>query len=38
MSTKLALSLGYGILYNTDPLPPLKKLDQITTVNLQYAF
>jgi putative salt-induced outer membrane protein len=38
MSTKLALSLGYGVLYNTNPIAPLKKLDQITTVNVQYAF
>jgi putative salt-induced outer membrane protein len=38
MSTKLALSLGYSVLYNTNPIAPLKKLDQITTVNLQYAF
>ena len=38
MSTKLALSVGYGILYNTNPIAPLKRLDQITTVNLQYAF
>lgn len=38
MSTKLALSVGYGVLYNTNPLAPLKRLDQITTVNLQYAF
>jgi putative salt-induced outer membrane protein len=38
MSTKLALSLGYGVLYNTAPVGDLKKLDQITTVNLQYSF
>jgi putative salt-induced outer membrane protein len=38
MSTKLALSLGYSVLYNTNPIAPLKKLDQITTVNVQYAF
>ena len=38
MSTKLALSVGYSILYNTNPIAPLKRLDQITTVNLQYAF
>jgi putative salt-induced outer membrane protein len=38
MSTKLALSLGYTVLYNTNPIPPLKRADQITTVNVQYAF
>ena len=38
MSTKLALSLGYSVLYNTNPIPPLKRTDQITTVNVQYAF
>lgn len=38
MSTKLALSLGYSVLYNTKPIAPLKKMDQITTVNLQYSF
>jgi putative salt-induced outer membrane protein len=38
MSTKLALSLGYSVLYNTNPIAPLKRLDQITTVNVQYAF
>ncbi len=38
MSTQLALSVGYSILYNTNPIAPLKRLDQITTVNLQYAF
>jgi putative salt-induced outer membrane protein YdiY len=38
MSTKLALSVGYGVLYNTAPVGDLKKLDQITTVNLQYSF
>ena len=38
MSTKLALSLGYTVLYNTNPNPPLKRADEITTVNLQYAF
>jgi putative salt-induced outer membrane protein len=38
MSTKLALSLGYSVLYNTAPTGGLKKLDQISSVNLQYAF
>lgn len=38
MSTKLALALGYSVLYNTAPTGGLKKLDQISTVNLQYSF
>jgi putative salt-induced outer membrane protein len=38
MSTKLALSLGYTVLYNTKPIAPLKRADEITTVNLQYSF
>ena len=38
MSTKLALSLGYTVLYNTNPIPPLKRADEITSINLQYAF
>ena len=36
MSEALALSLGYGIRYNTDPAPGVRKLDQVTTVNLVY--
>jgi putative salt-induced outer membrane protein len=38
MSTKLALTVGYGIIDNTKPPPPTKRLDTIATVNLQYAF
>lgn len=38
MSTKLALSVGYGLQDNTKPPPGLKKLDTVTTVNLVYAF
>lgn len=36
MSDALALSLGYGIRYNTDPAAGVKKLDQVTTVNIVY--
>ena len=38
MSDKLALSAGYGILYNTSPGAGLKKLDTIATVNVVYSF
>jgi putative salt-induced outer membrane protein len=38
MTTKLALVLGYTIIDNTDPAPGLKKVDQLTTVNLQFSF
>ena len=42
MTTKLALAVGYQVIDNTNPppgsRPPLKKVDQLTTVNLQYAF
>jgi putative salt-induced outer membrane protein len=41
MSTKLALSLGYNIVDNTQPppaSPPLKSLDSFETVNLVYSF
>ena len=38
MSTKLAVALGYTVLYNTNPIPPLKRADEITSVNVQYAF
>jgi putative salt-induced outer membrane protein len=38
MSTKLAISLGYTVLYNTDPIPPLKRADEITSINVQYSF
>lgn len=36
MSDALALSIGYGIRYNTDPAAGVKKLDQVTTVNVVY--
>lgn len=38
MSTHLALSVGYGVIKNTKPPAPLKQVDTITTVNLQFAF
>lgn len=38
MSTKLALSVGYGIIDNSKPTPPAKKLDTVASVNLVYAF
>jgi putative salt-induced outer membrane protein len=37
MSEVLALSLGYGIRYNTTPAAGVKRLDQLTTVNLVYS-
>ena len=36
MSERLALSVGYGIRYNSDPAPGTKKVDQLTTVNVVY--
>jgi putative salt-induced outer membrane protein len=38
MSTKLALSVGYGISNNSNPPAPLKKLDTVATVNLVFSF
>jgi putative salt-induced outer membrane protein len=38
MTTKLALTVGYGITDNSAPPAPLKKVDTISTVNLQYSF
>jgi len=38
MSTKLALSVGYGVSDNTKPPAPLKKVDTVTTVNLVFSF
>jgi putative salt-induced outer membrane protein len=38
MSEAFALSLGFGVRYNTDPPAGLKKSDTLTTVNLVYAF
>jgi putative salt-induced outer membrane protein len=36
MSERLALSVGYGIRYNSDPAPGTKKVDTLTTVNVVY--
>ena len=36
MTDALALSIGYGVRYNTDPPAGSKKSDQLTTVNLVY--
>lgn len=38
MTTKLALTVGYGVTDNTKPPAPLKKVDTVSTVNLQYSF
>lgn len=38
MSTKLALSVGYQIIDNSNPPAPLKKVDTVTTLNLVYSF
>lgn len=38
MSTKLALTVGYSVIDNTSPPPPLKKVDRLTTLNLQFSF
>jgi putative salt-induced outer membrane protein YdiY len=38
VSDKLALSVGYGIIDNTNPPGSLKKLDTVATVNLVFAF
>ncbi len=38
VSEVLALSVGYGIRYNTAPADKVRKLDQLTTVNLVYNF
>lgn len=37
MSSKLALSVGYGITNNSNPPPTIKKLDTVATVNLVFA-
>jgi putative salt-induced outer membrane protein len=37
MSDALALSVGYGVRYNTDPPAGAKKSDQLTTINLVYS-
>jgi len=36
MSDRLALSVGYGVRYNSMPAAGVKKLDQVTTVNVVY--
>jgi putative salt-induced outer membrane protein len=36
MTDALALSIGYGVRYNTDPPAGSKKSDQLTTINLVY--
>lgn len=36
MTDRLALSVGYGLRYNTDPPPGSKSTDQLTTLNLVY--
>jgi putative salt-induced outer membrane protein len=38
MTTKLALTVGYGVTDNTNPPAPLKKIDTVSTVNLQFSF
>lgn len=38
MSTKLALTVGYGVINNSKPPAPLKKLDTVETINLQFSF
>jgi putative salt-induced outer membrane protein len=38
MSDKLAMSVGYGIKDNTKPPAPLKKLDEVASVNIVFAF
>ena len=38
MSNRLALSVGYGFMDNTSPPAPLKKIDTVSTVNLQFSF
>jgi putative salt-induced outer membrane protein len=36
MSAKLALAVGYGVRYNSDPAPLAEKTDTLTTINLVY--
>lgn len=36
LSDRLALSLGYGIRYNTEPAAGVRKLDQVETVNVVF--
>lgn len=37
MMQSLALSVGYSVRHNSDPLPGLKKTDTLTTLNLVYS-
>lgn len=37
MTDRFALSVGYGVRYNSDPPPDLKTTDTLTTVNLVYT-
>ena len=36
MTDRLALAVGYGVRYNSDPPPPAKSTDTLITVNLVY--
>ncbi len=36
MTEVLALAVGYGVRYNTDPPAGFKKTDTLTTINLVY--
>ena len=36
MNDRIALSVGYGVRYNTKPAAGVKKLDQVTTINVVY--
>jgi len=36
ISNRLALSVGYGLRYNSNPPPGAKTTDQLTTLNLVY--
>jgi len=38
MTNKLALTVGYGATENTNPPPFTKKVDTVSTVNLQFSF
>jgi len=38
VNKKLSLAAGFSVLDNTNPPPPLKQLDTITTLNLSYIF
>jgi putative salt-induced outer membrane protein len=38
MTQALALSIGYGVRYNSNPPAGTKSTDQLTTVNIVYSF